>query len=141
MRLLLCLCLALLSFAAAADIYRWTDAQGKVHFSETPPAGAQRVEVKPQVMERDAATREHEARLSKFFSARDAEQAEAQKRAEHQQAEQATQCAHLRANLATLQHGGRYYSVGADGERTYYSDAQLDAARRDLDARMTQACR
>ncbi|MCR3766649.1 DUF4124 domain-containing protein, partial [Pseudomonas aeruginosa] len=49
-------CLGLLPLLAQADIYRWTDAQGKVHFSATPPAGAQRVEVRPQVVERDAAT-------------------------------------------------------------------------------------
>lgn len=49
-------CVALMPVLAQADIYRWTDAQGKVHFSATPPAGAQRVEVRPQVVERDAAT-------------------------------------------------------------------------------------
>ncbi len=43
-------CVALMPVLAQADIYRWTDAQGKVHFSATPPAGAQRVEVRPQVM-------------------------------------------------------------------------------------------
>ncbi|SQC58106.1 Uncharacterised protein [Pseudomonas aeruginosa] len=43
-------CVALMPVLAQADIYRWTDAQGKVHFSATPPAGAQRVEVRPQVV-------------------------------------------------------------------------------------------
>ncbi len=31
-------CVALMPVLAQADIYRWTDAQGKVHFSATPPA-------------------------------------------------------------------------------------------------------
>ena len=30
-------CVALMPVLAQADIYRWTDAQGKVHFSATPP--------------------------------------------------------------------------------------------------------
>lgn len=141
MRFLLCLCAGLMPLLASADIYRWTDAQGKVHFSETPPAGAQRVEVKPQVMERDAATREHEEKLRKFYSARNEEQADAQKRATQQQAEQDAQCSHLRDNLASIQHGGRYYSEGTNGERTYYSDAQIDAARRELNARLAEGCR
>lgn len=141
MRVLLCLCAGLMPLLASADIYRWTDAQGKVHFSETPPPGAQRVEVKPQVMERDANTREHEEKLRKFYSARSEEQADAHERATQQQAEQDAQCAHLHDSLATLEHGGRYFSADADGKRTYYSDAQIDAARRELNTRLAEACR
>lgn len=62
-------CVALMPVLAQADIYRWTDAQGKVHFSATPPAGAQRVEVRPQVVERDAATRQREQRTQEYFDA------------------------------------------------------------------------
>lgn len=48
---------ALLPTLATAEIYRWTDEQGRVHFSERPVAGAETVKVKPQVVERDAQTR------------------------------------------------------------------------------------
>ena len=37
MRHLLC-CLLLAPAVAGAEIYRWTDAQGQVHFSEKPQA-------------------------------------------------------------------------------------------------------
>ena len=41
MRFLLSLILALVSASAAAQVYRWVDAQGTVHYSsEKPPAGA-----------------------------------------------------------------------------------------------------
>ena len=40
------------SFAASAQIYRWTDAQGRVNFSNTPPpAGTQAVVVDPNAKE------------------------------------------------------------------------------------------
>ncbi|MDF3931580.1 DUF4124 domain-containing protein [Pseudomonas citronellolis] len=141
MRLLLCLCAGLAPLLASADIYRWTDAQGKVHFSATPPPGAQRVEVKPQVVERDAATREREERTRQFYEARTQEQASANSRAAEQQAKVDAQCAQLRDQLATLEHGGRYYSTDASGERVYYTDAQIDTARRSLAARLEQGCR
>lgn len=141
MRFLLCLCMGLVPALASADIYRWSDADGKVHFSETPPAGAQRVEVKPQVMERDAATREREKRARQFYQARSEEQAAARNRAAEQQAQADARCARLRENQATLAHGGRYFSQDAKGERVYYSDAQIDAARRTLDAQLAGGCR
>lgn len=74
-------CVALMPVLAQADIYRWTDAQGKVHFSATPPAGAQRVEVRPQVVERDAATRQREQRTQEYFDARREERTAAAERA------------------------------------------------------------
>lgn len=69
MRVLLLL-LALAPMLATAEIYRWTDAQGQVHFGQRPAAGAERVDVRPQVVERDEATRQREQRSEKFFEAR-----------------------------------------------------------------------
>lgn len=39
----------LISLPLQADIYRWTDAEGRVHFGEKPPAGhtAERVQSQP----------------------------------------------------------------------------------------------
>ncbi len=37
--LMLVLCLMLTATLAVAAVYRWVDADGKVHFSDTPPAG------------------------------------------------------------------------------------------------------
>lgn len=135
------LCAWFFPLLATAEIYRWTDEQGKVHFSETPPPGAQRIEVKPQVVERDDATREREERTRRFYDARRDEQAAAQQKAAEQQATQDAQCDRLRHNLSTLSQGGRYFTQGSDGERTYYSDAQIDAARRSLEARLAEGCR
>lgn len=53
-------CVVLMPVLAQADIYRWIDAQGKIHFFVMPSTGTQRVEVRPQVMERDAVIRQRE---------------------------------------------------------------------------------
>ncbi|MDT4856403.1 hypothetical protein FQZ97_907910 [compost metagenome] len=137
---ILCLCACVFPLVAVADIYRWTDAEGNLHFSETPPAGAQRVEVKPQVVERDAATREREKRTRQFYQARRDEQAAVEQRAAEQQARVATQCRRWHDDLAQLSQGGRYYSKEANGERTYFSDAQIDTARRELTSRLASNC-
>jgi hypothetical protein len=128
MRLLL-LCALLLPALASAQIYRWTDAQGRVHFGEQPGgSNAQPVEVKPQVVERDAATRERE------------ERAQAQAQAAEAQAKRASECRELRNNLAQIQRGGRYFVGDEQGNRTYISDEELDSARSRLSTRIAERC-
>ncbi|MWV17619.1 DUF4124 domain-containing protein [Pseudomonas sp. L-22-4S-12] len=140
MRLLL-LCALLLPALASAQIYRWTDAQGRVHFGEQPGgSNAQQVEVKPQVVERDAATREREARTEQFYDARREERAKAQEQAAEAQAKRAGECRELRNNLAQIQRDGRYF-VGDDaGNRTYISDEELESARSRLSTRIAERC-
>jgi glutaredoxin len=38
----------LLAFPASAGVYKWTDAQGHTHYSDTPPAAAQSTRLKLQ---------------------------------------------------------------------------------------------
>ena len=48
MRLLLLVCL-LLAPASGADIYRWTDAEGRIHYSDKPPADRKAKQVRVPV--------------------------------------------------------------------------------------------
>ncbi|MCO6057014.1 DUF4124 domain-containing protein [Pseudomonas sp. MOB-449] len=139
MRHLLC-CLLLLPAFAGAEIYRWTDPQGQVHFSETPRDGAEQVSVKPQVVERDAATREREARTAKFYDARRQEQAAAASRTAEARGQQQKRCSQLRDQQGQLSHGGPLYRVDEQGERQYYTDEQIETFRRTLVERMAREC-
>jgi hypothetical protein len=135
------LCLLLLPGLAAAEIYRWTDANGQVHFSQRPTAaGAEQVEVKPQVVERDQLTREREERANRFYDARREEQAQASANAAEQQAKRAEECRELRNKLASIPEGRSYYRAEADGQRSYYSDEQVDTARQQLQSRVSERC-
>ncbi|MEO4045863.1 DUF4124 domain-containing protein [Pseudomonas sp. CAU 1711] len=136
--LFILLCVPLL---ASAEIYRWTDAQGRVHFGEKPGgSGAETVEVRPQVVERDAATLEREQRAQQYFDARREERAQADARADAARAERAQECRKLRSDLAQIQRGGLYYSTDKNGERSYYSDEQMEAARSRLSSRIAARC-
>ena len=135
------LCLLLLPGLAAAEIYRWTDANGQVHFGQRPAAaGAQQIEVKPQVVERDQLTREREERTNRFYEARREEQAQASAVTADNQAKRAEECRELRKKLASIPEGRSYYRTEANGERSYYSDDQLDTARQQLQSRMSERC-
>lgn len=130
----------LASSPAMADIYRWVDPEGNVHFDARPRPGAEPVEVRPQVVERDEATRERQARTERFFEARRQEQQAADETASARQAQREQACHQLREQLAQLSHGGRYFRADAKGERVYYSDEEIGAARRQLASRISQHC-
>ncbi|MCQ4326554.1 DUF4124 domain-containing protein [Stutzerimonas stutzeri] len=135
------LALALLPLLASAQIYRWTDAQGQVHFGQRPAPGAERIEVRPQVMERDEPTREREVRSERFFEARRQEQRAADQQAGALHAKREQECRSLRSRLAQLQQGGRFFRNDATGARVYYSESEIEAARQQLATRIDQACR
>ncbi len=102
------LCLLLLPGLAMAEIYRWVDANGQVHFDQRPAPGAEQVEVKPQVVERDAATVERQERTTRFFEARREEQAQASAAATERKNQQEKECGELRRQLAGIPAGGLY---------------------------------
>lgn len=133
--------LLLLPGLATAEIYRWTDANGQVHFGQRPAGpGAERVEVAPQVIENDPATRERLQRTERFYDARRQEQAQASAESAERRAKQDKECRELRSRLAQMPEGRRYYRPGNDGQRHYYSDEELDAARRQLRDRVSERC-
>ena len=125
---------------ASAEIYRWVDAQGQVHFGTRPGPGAEQVEVRPQVIERDDATREREARTERFFDARRQEQQAADQLASEAHARREQECRRLRNEQSKLAQGGRYFRSDANGERVYYSEDEVNAARRQLASRIDQHC-
>lgn len=140
MRQFICIALLLLPALSWGEIYRWTDANGQIHFGEQPAPGAERIEVKPQVVERDAATRESEERLRKVFDARQQEKDAAAQQQAAKNAKRNEECSKLRQAMADLDRGGLFFSQGADGERTYYSDQQIEAARSKIASQLSSNC-
>jgi uncharacterized iron-regulated membrane protein len=126
---------------AGAEIYRWTDAQGRVHFGEKPgTSSAEQVEVKPQVVERDNATREREQRTQEYFDARREEKAATDARTAEARAERSKECQQLRSNLEQIQRGGRFFTTDVNGERNYVSEEEVEAARSRLSSRIAERC-
>lgn len=136
------LSILLLPCLASAEIYRWTDANGQVHFGEAPRAGAGavQVEVKPPPLQQDAAAAERQQRTERFFQARRDEQQQANENNQKQQAKSAQECQQLREQYAQLEHGGTFYKLDDQGQRQYYPQAQIDSARSRLKTRLDQRC-
>ncbi|MHB1094221.1 DUF4124 domain-containing protein [Thiobacillus sp.] len=119
---------------AQAELYKWTDAQGKVHYTDQPPT------LKAQVLKNSdggqadissQATQSLDAKDQAFQKRRkeaDDARAKADQEAERARVEREN-CTKARNNLSTLQNSPRVYSTDAAGQRTYMDD---DARARQL---------
>lgn len=114
---------------AQADLYKWTDDQGKVHYTDQPPT------LKAQIIKNDTAaaqagitsqaTQSLDAKDQAYQKRRkEADEARAKAEKEAEQARvQRENCAKARNNLSTLQNTPRVYTTDAAGQRTYMDDA------------------
>jgi hypothetical protein len=154
----LALCLAL---PAAAQMYKWVDANGKIQYSDKPPPsnvkteklrtpaqpisapaasapknGEQKDTAKTgpkSVVEPEQAFRKRQTDETK------AEQEQAQKEAEAR--ERAENCRRAKAALANLELGGRQTRIDEKGERAFLSDAEIARATAQARQEAADACK
>lgn len=127
--------------AAGQQIYQWTDAQGRVQFSQLPPANT-------PYQQRDIrapAPIGGELREPAAPATVDSAQTEAQ--AQQRQQEQAraeqlhTYCQQLRTDLKTLQDNPRLRRTNADGEVERIGEDERQRLIADTQANLEQHCK
>lgn len=116
LRICTCIVTALLvpTALAAADVYRWTDAQGTVHYSDQPHPGAEAVTVDPGAAagspNGDTANPSRTERAAEIRT---------------------KQCQKARKRLASLQEAATVTTTGEDGEKRELSaDERVQAIAR-----------
>jgi len=147
-------CLLIISFLclawplpAVAEVYRWVDADGQVHYGERPPPqGARKIEL-PETSEpssepdREAVDRRarQQRLLDAYEHERERKEAAAADAARARQAD-AARCADLRQHWRRLSFGGPVYYQRPDGGRDYLNDEQREAAKQRLRPAYAAAC-
>jgi hypothetical protein len=128
----------------SAETYKWTDADGKVHYSDQPPPANAKEQgtvkqLKPSAPPPAAASAPTEkgapaaktptyAEQEADFKKRQVEAAEreaAEKKKTAEAAEKKKNCEQARSALKNMQLGGRISTTNAQGERDYLNDAQM----------------
>lgn len=136
--------LALAAGSAGAEVFKWVDEQGRVHFGGTPPAGrkAEKLNVQsspvPAAAGTSAKTWQEQLQLSneRRQLARDKEQAAAKSRAADEQ-----RCLEAQRALDTLNRQRPIYRVDSQGQREYMDDAQRQASYDAVNQRIQTYCR
>ena len=134
---------------AQADVYRWLDANGVVHYTDTPPDGVESVLVPV-----DSRATDQQAVASQRKTTIEREQAqmlinqESKAEAQEEQAAQAEYqaamekaCAEAQARLFSYEHSRRLYRELPNGEREYYTDEEITQAREDADKAVEKFCK
>jgi len=138
----------LLGFSAvAAEVFRWTDEHGQVHFSQRPPpGGAQKMdlpETDTNSVGSDSALVERRQRERRVLEAYDYEREQKkahQARETRAQQQTAAQCASLQQYWRRLSFHGPVYIKQKNGEREYLSDEQRAAEKARIRPAYVQAC-
>ncbi len=140
--IILALCLG--TAAGAGEIYRWTDADGNVHFGDRPPDPdrADKVEVRPPPADPAAARRrlEQERRLLRAFD----EERRAQERERREAAREAERrrrnCDKAREILKEYREAAYLYDENPDGSRRIFSHEERAAAEREAQEQVARWC-
>jgi hypothetical protein len=144
----------LVAVPALAQTYKWTDAEGKIHYSDQPPPANAKdpVTVRPRKPATPGAPVASEKQLpaarQKTYVEQEADfrkrrvEAAEREAAEKKKADDAAQkkqnCEQARSQLQNLQSGGRITRTNSQGEREYLSDAQvaqeIERAKKSVDS-------
>ena len=142
--------LSLLATASnAAEIYKWTDRSGHVHFGDKPGGAAtQTVPLRPlpnlvgkSTAESTSARRERTSRLLNEYAQDRAERVEERTRAAAALAERRRNCAHARHRLQELEHTAYIYDRDAAGNKVILPDSEFRKEKNTAREQVTTACR
>jgi hypothetical protein len=145
---LLCALLLAAAHCVAEDIYKSTDAEGRVVYSDRPPAGqAEVIRIESAPRNEAAALARAEKELEDLAALdQGRKRAALAKAAEKKAAEDAAKKKDLRCTLARNLYLGvtehsRIFRRNKAGERVYYSAAEIDAERIASKQRMDEECK
>ncbi len=119
-----------MNLVSAAGIYKWTDADGNIHYGDRPQESAHEIKVntghKP-----DPQRREHQQKRDRLLEVFDEERQE--KRANKAQiaqlkAEQQQKCFEAQKRLEQYKTAGYLYKLDDDGNRTILEDEEHASA-------------
>jgi len=140
----ICVLWALL-LPASAQVYKWVDDKGTIHYGERPPQGKKAQEVgqrlaNPVPAPGKAAEPSWKDKDLEFRSRRiEAEQAETKQK--QQDAAHSQSCNQARDHLAQMKMARRLYRLNEKGERVYQSDEEHRASIAQLERLVSERCR
>ena len=125
-------CFALLSMLSAtvfAEMYKWVDENGEVHYSDKQPAAEVETETikPPPEADVEQARKELEARQSRYKTEESEKPAEEEKVSEEELAVKKRNCELGRDKLQRLVDNPRVYSTAEDGSRTRLGEDERQA--------------
>ena len=112
-----------------AEIYKWTDENGQVHYGERPKnPDTKKMEIKSSASKSDGDLEKRREKQKKLLQAYEDERAEKKQQraeAEKEKRESKQNCASLKDHHKTLKQTNLYYDLDEEGNRVYLDEAVL----------------
>lgn len=137
--------LILSTASANAELNKWVDQQGKVHYSDQPPAGVEATELRaaPAPASAPAPSRSYVEREAELRKANQS-QAETAEKAARQQSNaeiEKANCTAAQQALRSLQQDGRIVEYDENGERRFLEDSERQQRIANAQADVEKFCK
>lgn len=119
-----------------AQVYKWTDENGKVHYSDKPvdkKSEAVKIKRQPtsqeinQAKQRASSLIRHKNKVIDIIEDEESDKQHAQQKSEQEQKKRLQTCGYAKDEATTLSKGYRSYTIDEKGERYFLSDAEKEA--------------
>lgn len=130
--------------ALAGEIYKWTDADGTVHYADQPlGVDAERLNIKSKATDRDSPERQAASRAAENEEPESAPAEASPSPAElrKQAKENKARCEEYTARQESIETSRRFYREDENGERTYLDDKQVQEVREQVQANIKEFCK
>lgn len=137
--------LCLSGSSASAEVYKWTDANGQMHFGDRPPSsGAETVPV-PESADAPAAVTpqerlEKQRKLLNAFEEERRQKRDAAEQARKDREERIRKCNNLRDDLRNQENAGRVYRLDKNGNRVFMNAEERAASTAELRKQVAYWC-
>lgn len=134
----------LFALPAQAEIYKWTDEKGNVHYGDKPIVNSEEILIPEKINVQSRVTmqerEEKRKRLLESFAEDRADKKEQQEKQEIKKKKLNRQCITARDRLKTYQKSSRLYDLNEKGERVILSDMARQQAVNQLAAEIDKYC-
>lgn len=128
----------------AGEVYKWTDDDGNVYYSDTPVANAERVEIDSRPTDPKRIQAETQARADAQAhiaeEAASAPQGPTQEELQAEARERAENCTKYQQRQVQFAQNRRIYRMDENGERVYYDEDEMAATRAKVAEQVTEYC-
>ncbi|MDH3527315.1 MAG: DUF4124 domain-containing protein [Gammaproteobacteria bacterium] len=135
--------LMLCASAAAGEIYKCSDAQGKVHYGDRPCGDNASVFVPRAAPQADAGVDQRRRKTERLLDALGEERRQEQQAAEERRMEaekRRLNCQRARVRLRQFSEASALYHVDEAGNRSVFTDAEREASTQEARAAVAQWC-
>ena len=137
--------IATISLASASEIYKWTDEDGNVYYTDTPQGDpSERLDIQSRATDNMAVAQQTQARLDRQTAQQEelanAPQGQTPEELRAESQNRAEQCSMYQQRLTTYSQSRHLYKEGANGEREYLDDAAMESARQKVEEQIEEYC-